>query len=45
MIRQGESGISSTAPPQMTAAGTIMLPVPRSTLANAFMIQSRIAPA
>ena len=43
-ISSGESGTSATAPAQMTSAGTSMLPVPRITLASAFMSHSSTMP-
>ena len=44
-IRSGDTGISTTAPTQATAAGSHMLPVPRMTLASELNSQIRIAPA
>ena len=44
-IRQGESGTRKATPPQITDAGTSMLPVPRITFASPFMVQSRMLPA
>jgi hypothetical protein len=44
-IRQGESGISTTTPTQITTAGTSMLPVARIALAKAFKIQRKTLPA
>ena len=38
------AGSARTAPPQMTSAGTTMLPVPRMQLASAFNSQSSMAP-
>ncbi len=44
-ISAGDSGISTTAPTQATAAGSSMLPVPRITLASELNSQIRTAPA
>jgi len=44
-ISKGDSGISNTTPAQMATAGTSMLPVPRSTLASAFISHTSTAPA
>ena len=44
-IKQGESGTRITIPPQITSAGNNMLPVPRMTLASAFITQSKTFPA
>ncbi len=44
-MRQGESGTSSTTPRQTAADGTCMLPVPRITLASAFISHTSAVPA
>jgi hypothetical protein len=44
-IRHGDSGTSSTTPPLAASAGTSMLPVPRITLASAFVSQISGVPA
>ncbi len=44
-MRQGESGTSSTTPRQTASDGTIMLPVPRITLASAFISHTSAVPA
>ena len=44
-ISTGESGTRMTVQPQMTSAGTSMLPVPRTALASAFISHSRVLPA
>ena len=44
-IRQGDSGTSSTTPAQIATDGTSMLPVPRSTLASAFISHTSTTPA
>ena len=44
-ISSGESGISSTTPSTTASDGSIMLPVPRSTLAKALYSQTSTAPA
>ena len=44
-IRQGDSGISSTTLLQITRAGTNMFPVPRMTLASAFISHTSGVPA
>ena len=44
-ISSGESGTRITVQPQMTSAGTSMLPVPRTALASAFMSHSKMLPA
>ncbi len=41
----GDNGTRSTKPTLMATEGTIMLPVPRSTLASAFMNHTSQAPA
>ena len=41
-MRQGDSGISTTTPAQVTTAGIAMLPVPRITLASELKTQTRI---
>ena len=43
-MRQGDSGTSTAVPVQVTIAGTIMLPVPRITLASELKSHTRIAP-
>ncbi len=43
-IRSGESGSSSTTPMQIATDGTTMLPVPRITLASAFISQITAVP-
>ena len=43
-ISAGESGTSSTTPMQIAIAGTNMLPVPRITLASAFISQTSTVP-
>ena len=44
-ISTGDSGTSNTTPTQIASDGTSMLPVPRSTLASAFISQTSTAPA
>ena len=44
-ISKGDSGISKTTPTQIATEGTSMLPVPRSTLASAFISHTSTAPA
>ena len=44
-ISKGDSGISNTTPTQIATDGTSMLPVPRSTLASAFISHTSTAPA
>ena len=44
-ISTGESGSSRATPTQTASAGTSMLPVPRITLASAFMSHSSALPA
>lgn len=44
-IRHGDSGISSTTPRQIASDGTNMLPVPRITLARAFISHTSGVPA
>ena len=44
-ISTGESGTSRANPVQIASEGTSMLPVPRSTLASAFISQTSQAPA
>jgi hypothetical protein len=44
-IRHGDSGISSSTLPQIAAAGTNILPVPRITLASAFISHTSVVPA
>ena len=44
-ISTGESGTSSTTPRQIAIEGTSMLPVPRMTLASAFISQISTLPA
>ncbi len=44
-IRQGDSGISSSTPMHTAAEGTNMLPVPRMTLASAFISHTNAVPA
>ena len=44
-ISSGESGTSSTTPTQIASDGTSMLPVPRITLASAFISQTSTVPA
>ena len=44
-IRHGDSGTSSTTLAQIASAGTNMLPVPRITLASAFISQTSVVPA
>ena len=44
-IKHGESGTRITMPPQITAEGTSMLPVPRRTLASALTSQISRLPA
>ena len=44
-IRQGDSGTSRTTPTQIASDGTSMLPVPRMTLASAFISQTSTVPA
>ena len=44
-ISRGDKGMSSTTPAQVTSAGNSMLPVPRITLASAFINQSAMLPA
>ena len=43
-ISAGDSGTSSTTPIQIAIAGTNMLPVPRMTLASAFISQTSTVP-
>ncbi len=43
-IRQGDNGTSATTPTKVTSAGTNILPVPRITLASAFMAHSSTLP-
>ena len=43
-MNSGESGTSRTMPRQTASDGTSMLPVPRMTLASAFMSQTRTLP-
>jgi hypothetical protein len=43
-MRQGDSGISTAAPTQVTTAGTAILPVPRITLASELKSHTRTAP-
>ncbi len=44
-MSSGESGTRRTTPTQTTVDGNSMLPVPRMTLASAFISHSRILPA
>ena len=44
-IRHGDSGTSRTTLAQIASAGTNMLPVPRITLASAFISQTSVVPA
>ena len=44
-ISAGDSGTSSTAPTEVTMAGTAMLPVPRITAASALNSHTSTAPA
>ncbi len=44
-IRHGDSGTSNATPAQIATDGTSMLPVPRSTLASAFISQTSTTPA
>ena len=44
-ISRGESGTSTTTPRQTASAGTSMFPVPRITLASAFISQTSRLPA
>ena len=44
-IRHGDNGTSSTTPTQTANAGKNMLPVPRITLASAFISHTNAVPA
>ncbi len=44
-MNSGDSGISRATPMQMTIDGKSILPVPRMTLASAFMSHTRMLPA
>ena len=44
-IRQGDSGTSNTTPTQTASDGTSMFPVPRMTLASAFISHTSGVPA
>jgi len=43
-MRNGDNGIKTATPAQVTSAGTAMLPVPRITLASELNSQTRTAP-
>jgi hypothetical protein len=43
-ISSGDSGTSRRTPPHTASEGTSMLPVPRTTLASAFITHTRTAP-
>ena len=44
-IRHGDSGTNSTTPAQTASDGTSMFPVPRMTLASAFISHTSGIPA